>query len=296
MIRRCLDSCLNQSFADLEVIVVDDASTDHTSEVLAGVKDHRLICVKHPENLGMHPARNTGIKKARGEWVITLDSDWELLPNTLEMLHAVTITVAEEIVAVRSRLRWDTGRITPAFVPDEPIDYEGRIKWVEVEGGSDALMCVPRHVFDKVIYEPIRRATDNLFQLNLALQGRILYLDDILAYEHNDAPNSETRGKSPALLDLIQKNALDHLWEYEQILHLHGEALKRWGPRQYHACYRAAALECFYLGQRWRGCKYMARYLRFQPLDVYAWFILGLGLLGPSATLHGKLAKRKLGV
>jgi glycosyltransferase involved in cell wall biosynthesis len=83
IVRRCIDSCLVQSFEDLEVVVVDDASVDGTVAALESYEDSRLRVVAHDRNQGINPARHTGTAAARGEWIVVVDSDWELLPNAL---------------------------------------------------------------------------------------------------------------------------------------------------------------------------------------------------------------------
>jgi glycosyltransferase involved in cell wall biosynthesis len=72
-----IDSVLSQSFQDIEVIVVDDGSTDGTSEVLRAYED-RLKVIRQ-SNGGVSAARNNGIRAARAEWIAFLDSDdtWE---------------------------------------------------------------------------------------------------------------------------------------------------------------------------------------------------------------------------
>jgi len=77
-----IESVLAQTCRDYEVIVVNDGSTDDTSEVLAKFGDR--IGVVRQENQGVSEARNTGIRAARGEWVAFLDSDDVWTPNRLQ--------------------------------------------------------------------------------------------------------------------------------------------------------------------------------------------------------------------
>jgi glycosyltransferase involved in cell wall biosynthesis len=81
-IRRAIDSALGQSWKGLEVIVVDDGSTDRTSEVLGEYRDK--IRAIHQQNRGVAVARNVGIDQARGDLVAFLDADDEWLPEKLE--------------------------------------------------------------------------------------------------------------------------------------------------------------------------------------------------------------------
>lgn len=79
-IRRAIDSVLNQSFKDFELIVVDDGSTDLTSEILESYENLKVIKQK---NKGVSAARNTGIRAAKGQWIALLDSDDEWLNDKL---------------------------------------------------------------------------------------------------------------------------------------------------------------------------------------------------------------------
>ena len=81
---RAIDSVLAQTHTDLEVVVVDDASTDETAAVVERRRDPRLERVAHDENRGASAARNTGIEHATGEYVAFLDSDDEWRPRKLE--------------------------------------------------------------------------------------------------------------------------------------------------------------------------------------------------------------------
>ena len=79
----CIDSILNQIYKDLEIIVIDDGSTDNLKEVLVPYKDK--IRYYYKENGGAASARNLGIKHARGEYIAWLDSDDRWLPFKLEL-------------------------------------------------------------------------------------------------------------------------------------------------------------------------------------------------------------------
>jgi glycosyltransferase involved in cell wall biosynthesis len=84
VIPAAIRSVFSQGFGDLEVIVVDDASSDGTREAVAALKDPRLVYIRHERNQGGAAARNTGITAARGEYVAFLDSDDEWLPGKLQ--------------------------------------------------------------------------------------------------------------------------------------------------------------------------------------------------------------------
>lgn len=83
-LKRAVDSVLAQSYRDIELIIVDDASNDQTSEYLAELQSTVEIKVLYnSKNLGVSACRNRGIEIARGEWIAFLDSDDEWLPQKL---------------------------------------------------------------------------------------------------------------------------------------------------------------------------------------------------------------------
>lgn len=83
-----VESALSQTIADIEVIVVDDGSTDNSLDILSNFSDKRLRII-HKNNGGVSSARNHGINNAKGEWILFLDADDILLPNCLEILYGL---------------------------------------------------------------------------------------------------------------------------------------------------------------------------------------------------------------
>jgi glycosyltransferase involved in cell wall biosynthesis len=88
-IKDTIMSVLNQTYLNYEIIVVDDASSDKTAEVVLSIQDKRIRLLRHKENLGPGGARNTGMDAARGSWIAELDADDQWLPDRLEKLSAI---------------------------------------------------------------------------------------------------------------------------------------------------------------------------------------------------------------
>jgi CDP-glycerol glycerophosphotransferase len=91
VISNALESVFSQGFHDLEVIVVNDGSTDDSLAIAQSVDTRGVVTtfVSHPTNQGLGPARNTAISHATGRYIVFLDSDDELLPGSLEAIGSV---------------------------------------------------------------------------------------------------------------------------------------------------------------------------------------------------------------
>jgi glycosyltransferase involved in cell wall biosynthesis len=89
---RCLDSVINQTIKDIEIICVNDCTQDNCDEILKRYKkyDNRINTIKHDRNRGLSAARNTGLSNARGKYIYFIDSDdWVDLGYLEEMLVAI---------------------------------------------------------------------------------------------------------------------------------------------------------------------------------------------------------------
>lgn len=85
--RKCIDSILSQNGKfDLEIIAVDDCSTDHTLDILNSYTDERIKIVQHLKNQGISAARNTGLKQITGDCYYFIDGDDYLPVNALSIL------------------------------------------------------------------------------------------------------------------------------------------------------------------------------------------------------------------
>src|SRR3989338_2695277 len=89
-ISNAIKSVLSQLYQNWELLVIDDGSTYDTKKVAESFKDDRIHYIRFFQNRGVNVARNRGIEKARGEWIVLLDSDNTLTHNALQ-------TIAETI-------------------------------------------------------------------------------------------------------------------------------------------------------------------------------------------------------
>ncbi|MDK2725758.1 glycosyltransferase family 2 protein [Vibrio vulnificus] len=134
-IERCLDSVINQLYNDYEIIVINDGSTDSTVEVIEGkyLKPGSECNVKlfTIENSGVSNARNAGLRKAKGEYVIFLDSDDWIQPESLFTLYQNIITSNCDILILNYLINWGDGKIKKSsFIKkEETISSECAINY-----------------------------------------------------------------------------------------------------------------------------------------------------------------------
>jgi Glycosyl transferase family 2 len=298
-VERCVRSCTAQTFEDLEIVVVDDGSTDQTGEVLAALEEPRLRVVHHEHNRGISAARATAVNHARGEWFVLLDSDWELFPHSLGRLREVIDELPPGVHIIRSRLQADDGSLQPGFMPTGITGYRERLQWLEEltirRVSSDAGHCIHRSVFDGTNFFADRRgAMEGLWETNLAKRERSLWLPDILGKQHADAPNSHSRDADPArLIPRLLLEAPDDLWMAETMLAEHGTELARLAPRTRRSLIERAAAQAFLTGDRRRGVHHTWSAARAGSRQFELWITLALGFVGPRALAYAKLARRQ---
>jgi len=83
-VKRAIDSILSQTLGDFEFVIVDNASTDKTKDIIASFSDPRIILIENKENLGQTKALNIGVKRSRGEFIARMDADDISMPQRFE--------------------------------------------------------------------------------------------------------------------------------------------------------------------------------------------------------------------
>ena len=123
LVAQAISSILAQSFADFELLVVDDGSTDCTAEVLSGFKDKRLSVVRHDSNQGIPATRNHALALARGAYLAYLDSDDWALPGRLG-LQVAWLDAHPDVAALGGAIQWREGAMLHPRVIREPLSPE----------------------------------------------------------------------------------------------------------------------------------------------------------------------------
>ncbi|MDQ3406105.1 MAG: bifunctional glycosyltransferase family 2 protein/CDP-glycerol:glycerophosphate glycerophosphotransferase, partial [Actinomycetota bacterium] len=112
-VRQCISSILEQPFVDFEIIVVNDASTDHSSYVVAEAAgdDPRVTIIDLEKNAGLGNARNVGLNVARGEYVLFVDSDDWLEADALQAIHDRIVETNPDVLFFDYARAYWTGKV-----------------------------------------------------------------------------------------------------------------------------------------------------------------------------------------
>lgn len=109
---RCLDSILGQTYSNIEIVAVNDGSTDASSRILDRyAQEHGNIRVIHKENGGVTSARLRGISEARGEWIGFVDGDDEIEPDMYEWLLKNALSYDAQISHCGYQMVFPDGRV-----------------------------------------------------------------------------------------------------------------------------------------------------------------------------------------
>lgn len=181
-IRRCLDSVLTQTFSDIELIVVDDCSTDKTASIVQSYSDERIIYSKLNSNSGAAAARNHGVALSRGDYVAFQDSDDLWYPTKLERQIEYINRYSADICVCRLK-RFGYGEHDDPIVPS--MQLKGGIQSYEtVLRGS--LFAMPAVFIDGDLARKVQFDTrlkwheDYEWSIRVSEGNKVILLDEIL--------------------------------------------------------------------------------------------------------------------
>lgn len=195
-ITRAIQSVLNQTYSNFEIIVVDDNSNDNTAEIIKEIKDARIHYIKNNENLGAAGARNVGIRNATGSLIAFQDSDDEWYENKLEK-QIEKLESNEEYGAVYCAFMYENSSNTYQ-IPNasEPVcSLEGYIYERLLTGNTvgTPTLLVKKDVFDDVgkFDETLKSLEDWELALRISRKYSFAYVDECLvnAYYSENSVN-----------------------------------------------------------------------------------------------------------
>lgn len=179
-IGECIDSVINQTYKNIEIIVVDDKSIDNSVEIVESKKDARIKLIKQPTNLGVSKARNMGIKEASGEYICFLDADDFWTKDKIE--KQISFIEKNDYTFVFGGYEYiKKGKKLRVHVPMS-LNYDEALKNTIIH--TNTVMFNMKKLKKEDIYMPdIKRGQDTATWWQVLKKGVVAYgLDDVLAY------------------------------------------------------------------------------------------------------------------
>jgi glycosyltransferase involved in cell wall biosynthesis len=272
LIGRAIQSVLNQTYQDFELIVVDDGSTDNTNEVIKefSQKDKRILYIKHDKNKGGSAARNTGIKAARGEYIAFQDSDDEWLPEKLEKQMGILEKVSQEVGVVYTgfwRIKEDKKKYTPS---DKVLKKEGDIHNELLKGNfiTTQSIIVRKECFKEMGYfdESLPRLQDWELVLRLSEKYKFKFIDEpLLCSYYNDESISADNNALINALEIILTKHHSYFIQHKKILAIH---------------YFKLGINLCINSNFEKGKQYLLKALKYNPIKLRYFIILIVSMFG----------------
>jgi glycosyltransferase involved in cell wall biosynthesis len=204
LLRRALASVFDQTYQQIEIIVVVDGPDDDTIMLLQAIDDPRLRMIINPRSLTAAGARNVGVGQARGEWVAFLDDDDEWLPTKIEkqitfgsgrgvvLITCLTLVVTPHSSFIQPQVIYDNSMPIDEYLFDRRSPLAG-IGFIQTSS----------YLIPRLLFERIRFAVDSphddwdfILRLSKQLGIRIETVPEVLAVFHFDErrPSLSTSG------------------------------------------------------------------------------------------------------
>ncbi|WP_273198186.1 glycosyltransferase family 2 protein [Barnesiella viscericola] len=278
-IAHTLQSVLNQTFQNFEVVIVDDGSTDGSVVEVGKFKDSRIRLV-HQQNAGVSAARNRGIEETKGELIAFLDADDEWKPEYLATQYHLYQKYPDcSVYACNYEFRDSEGKVTPTIIRKIPFAGEDGIlsNYFEVASCSHPPICsisvmVKKEAIQAVGGFPldVSHGEDLLTWANLAIRNKIAYSRQVCSiyclksdYGVNSKPINIPQGNlvGSRLESLLQMPSLERRNDLKKYI-------GRWYKIRSHIFLRG--------GEKKNAFINICRAMRFQPNEwqLYVFLIL----------------------
>ena len=271
LLPRAINSVLNQTFGDFEILVVDDASTDETEKVTNKLQNHdkRIKYIRLSENGGVSVARNRGIKEAKGKYISLLDSDDEFSPEFLEETFQALENTPEEVgfcwtgtSRIKEKEMDDlyekeiTERIWNPDYENKSAAYRDCLTW-DPTWGTGHGVTFKAAIFDQIdaFDENIRAREDIEIFLRLVAEYKFIVIPKCLINLHTDG---QIR---------VDGNFLNKAEAYIQIYKKHESAINE-EPEAYIFFHRYIADSYYKAGKYLYAIAYYFKVWRKRPLKL----------------------------
>ena len=267
---------LSHQNVTFEWVVIDDASTDHTKDILSRLNDARIVYSALSENSGVNVARNKGVHLARGRYVVFLDSDDELQPDGLETMVAVMDAAGCTVgVAGFACIIADTGMQTCHFT-DHQVLGEYEIVCEQALRGGDKILIYRKEVFDEFRLPDAFRGCEQIFVYEISKKWKFLMINKPASIVHRQTDNLSS---AKSMID----RSLGIAKSFEVLLENHAEILRE-NPAAEFEFLKKALYRYGVAGSRSNVIRIYRKILLKHSISnvIYSTFLMILCLSGPA--------------
>ena len=178
----CLDSVVNQTLEDVEIICVNDGSTDSSASILERYScEYNNITVIKQENQGLSCARNAGILHARGEYIYFLDSDDRITANAMEEMYSLAHKDELDVLYIDGSVIYENEKLKERF-PQYETSYRRKSSYDAITSGPELFsqMVENGEYYVQASLQFIRR--EYLEKINLQFYPGILHEDNLFNF------------------------------------------------------------------------------------------------------------------
>lgn len=199
-IEKCMDSVLNQSYSNIEIVCVDDGSTDSSVPIIRKRYNDPRIVIYHKDNGGNYSARNMGLDKARGEFITMVDADDYISKDYIKENIFFFIKDDElDIVQIPFVMVDSEGNEIGTFKQKNQFFYNEteylRAYFNNVVTAFVTSKMVRKEVYDKFRFPLLKCSGDSYSQTSFAHYSRKTYLSVVGRYYYYQNPTSITNSK-----------------------------------------------------------------------------------------------------
>lgn len=241
----CLSSCINQTLYDIELVCVNDGSTDNSLQILQefAKRDNRIKIIDKP-NGGLSSARNAGIKNSCGEIIMFLDSDDYLSPHACERIWKETLEAPTDVVVFGTHIFPEKPRATNWHYDVLKIRTHRHYKFSApvLFNEPGAKPFVWRHAYNRKFFEQyglefderVKYGEDMVFQMEAFPHGKkFAFISDKLYYYRWYREGSLMQSYSSDLDEKIQKHLyfvglITEYWKNQDWFALYGKEYVQW--------------------------------------------------------------------
>ena len=204
-LNKCIDSLINQTKRELEIILINDGSTDNSEKIIRDYNDERIVYYKN-NNQGIGKTRNFGIEKAHGKYLLFIDSDDYIDMDTCEILYNKVKEDKLDIVVCNYYKDYEDGRLEKVNIEKfDTTDLQGNPKLINIINPSPWNKLFKKELIDKnnIRFVEDKKYEDAPFFTNaIKYAKRIGQVDDYLNY-YVIHKNSETLVRDRRCFDIF---------------------------------------------------------------------------------------------